>query len=70
MLRCPNCHEEHQTLRTLLTCCPQSLRRLTTKLATSSVAWTDCVQQLSGRPLPPLLTRAMADVVPTTEEVA
>lgn len=63
MLHCPHCHTPHQTLRTLLTCCPRELRRLIEALYDdrSSGAWRGL---LCGNPLPPRLQRALTPDTP------
>lgn len=66
MLHCPHCHRQHQTLRTLLTCCPVELRRLMDALSESS-GGVDLRDYLAGLPLPPRYQRAMLD---TPQEAA
>lgn len=69
MLHCPCCHRQHQTLRTLLTCCPRELRRITDLLDTDRklVSGYTLTEMLCGMPLPPRIRQAL---ITTPQEVA
>jgi len=67
MLHCPHCHRQHQTLRTLLTCCPAELRRITDLMDRDlrrTLANYTIADLLTGTPLPPRLQRALTTDTP------
>lgn len=61
MLHCPHCHRQHQTLRTLLTCCPVELQHIVNTMIVlhKTIPNYSLTDLLVGVPLPPRLQRAL-----------
>ena len=61
MLHCPHCDTRHQTLETLLTCCPAELRRIVNTMIVieKTLSGYSLTDLLVGVPMPPRLQRAL-----------